>query len=90
MFVTRVNYTGDKLFSGVNNTGEKYVPGVVDTVQEKTKKPKIYRWCQRHRRKLFICVNDTADKFFGCVSDRVLPILACLHLKTKNKQNFNL
>jgi hypothetical protein len=39
-------------------------------------------------------VNDTGDKFFGGVSDtddqRVLTILACLHLKMKNKQNFNL
>jgi hypothetical protein len=44
--------------------------------------------------KLFGGVNDTGDKFFGGVSDtgdkRVLPILACLHLKMKNKQNFNL
>jgi hypothetical protein len=44
--------------------------------------------------KLFSGVNDTGDKFFGGVSDtgdqRVLPILACLHLKMKNKQNFNL
>jgi hypothetical protein len=43
--------------------------------------------------KLFTGVNDTADKFFGGVSDtgdkRVLPILACLHLKMKNKQNYN-
>jgi hypothetical protein len=31
----------------VNNL---YFPGVVDTVQKKNKKPKIYRWCQRHRR----------------------------------------
>ncbi len=53
MFITRVNYTGDKLFSGVNDTGEKYVPGVVDTVQEKTKKPKIYRWCHWHRWTIF-------------------------------------
>ncbi len=27
-------------------------PGVVDTVQKKTKKPKIYRRCQRHRQKI--------------------------------------
>ncbi len=44
--------------------------------------------------KLFGSVNDTRNKFFGGVSDtgdqRVLPILACLHLKMKNKQNFNL
>jgi len=44
--------------------------------------------------KLFSGVNDTGDKFFGGVSDtgdqRVLSILACLHLKKKNKQNINL
>jgi hypothetical protein len=54
MFITGVNDTGDKLFSGVNDTGENlspvlltpvnnlYFPGVVDTVQKKTEKPKIY------------------------------------------------
>ncbi len=35
--------------------------------------------------KLFSCVNDTADKLFGGVNDtgdqRVLLVLACLHLK---------
>jgi len=31
----------------VNNL---YFPGVVDTVQKKTKKPKIFRRCQRHQR----------------------------------------
>jgi hypothetical protein len=44
--------------------------------------------------KLFTGVNDTADKFFGGVNDtgeyRVLPILACQHLKMKNKQKFNI
>ncbi len=30
----------------VNNL---YFPDVVDTVQKKTRKPKIYRRCQRHR-----------------------------------------
>ncbi len=44
--------------------------------------------------KLFSGVNDTGDKFVGGVSDtgdqRVLPFLPCLHLKMKNKQNFNL
>jgi hypothetical protein len=43
---------------------------------------------------LFSGANETGDKFFGGVSDtgdqRVLPILACLNLKMKNKQNFNL
>jgi hypothetical protein len=49
--------------------------------------------------KLFSGVNDTGKKFFagvvfGGVNDtgecRVLPILACQHLKIKNKQKFNL
>jgi hypothetical protein len=44
--------------------------------------------------KLFTGVNDTADKFFGGVNVtgeyRVLPILACQHLKMKNKEKFNL
>jgi hypothetical protein len=44
--------------------------------------------------KLFTGVNDTGDKFFGGVNDtgeyRVLPILACQHLKIKNKQHFDL
>ena len=61
--------------TGVNDTGEKlYFPSVV--VQKKTKKPKIYRRCQKFitgvndtTEKLFIGVNDTADKFFGSVRD---------------------
>jgi hypothetical protein len=43
---------------------------------------------------MFSGVNDTTDKFFGGVNDtgvfRILPILACQHLKMKNKQKFNL
>jgi hypothetical protein len=39
-------------------------------------------------------VNDTGEKLFSGVNDtgeyRVLPILACQHLKIKNKQRFNL
>ena len=76
----------------------------------------VYRWCKRHRRKIYDTgdkffivdtghkepkglkfitgVNDTADKCFGGVNDtgeyRVLPILACQHLKMKNKEKFNL
>jgi hypothetical protein len=50
----------------VNNL---YLPGVVDTVHKKTKKPKIYRWCQRHHRKIVHGVNKIADKFFSSVSD---------------------
>ncbi len=57
---------------------------------------KIYRRCLVvDTGEQFIAgVNDTADKFFGSVNDtgeyRVLPILAFLHLKMKNKQKFNL
>jgi hypothetical protein len=44
--------------------------------------------------KLLAGVNDTADKLFDCINDtgdeRVLPILACKHLKIKNKQKFTL
>ena len=44
--------------------------------------------------KLFTGVNDAADKFFSGVNDtggyRVLPILACQHLKMKNNEKFNL
>ena len=63
--------------ASVNDTSEKLFSGVNDTA-----------------KKLFTGVNDTADKFFGGVNDtgeyRVLPILACQHLKMKNKQKFNL
>jgi hypothetical protein len=44
--------------------------------------------------KLFSGVNDTGEKFIAGVNDtgeyRVLPILACQHLKIKNKQKLNL
>jgi hypothetical protein len=43
--------------------------------------------------KLFSGINDTGEKFIGGVNDtgeyRVLPILACQHLKMKNKQIFD-
>ena len=61
------------------------------------KKPKSLKFIagvNNTDEKFFTSVNDTADKFFSGVSDngdyRVLAILACLHLKMKNKQNFNL
>ncbi len=53
MFITRVNDTGDKVFSGVNDTGKKFIAGVVDNGEqfifprcrwyrsEKNQKPKI-------------------------------------------------
>ncbi len=31
MFITSVNDTGEKLFSGVNDTGEKFIAGGVET-----------------------------------------------------------
>jgi hypothetical protein len=62
--------------------------------RKKTKSLKFIAGVNDIAEKLFTGVNDTADKFFGGVSDtsdkRVLPMLACLHLKMKNKQNFNL
>ncbi len=52
------------------DTGEQFMfPGAFDIIQKKTKKPKIFHWCQRHRQKFFTGVNDTADKFFGGSSD---------------------
>jgi hypothetical protein len=64
-------------FSGIKNINIKFFTGVNNTAE-----------------KLFSDVNDTADKFIGGVVDtgdkRDLPILACLHLKIKNKQKFYL
>ncbi len=99
-----INDTGEKFIGGVNDTGEYRVLPILACQHLKmknkqifyrwyrseiTKRPKIYR-----REKLFTGVNDTADKFIGGVNDtgeyRVLPILACQHLKMKNKQKFNL
>jgi hypothetical protein len=56
MFITGVNDTSDKLFSGVNDTGEKFIeqfifPGVIDTVQKKTT-----------NLKFIAGVNNTAKK----------------------------
>jgi hypothetical protein len=71
-----------------------FFPGVVDTGQKEPKSQKFFASVNDTAEKLFTGVNDTAYKFFGGVSDagdeRVLPILACLHLKMKKKQNFNL
>jgi hypothetical protein len=57
---------------------------------EITKRPKIIAGVNDSAEKLFTGVNHTADKFFGGVNNtgkyRVLPILACQHLKMKNKQ----
>jgi hypothetical protein len=67
MFITGVVDIVEKFIAGVIDN--LHFPGVVDIVQKKTKDPKIYRRCQRHRQKLFTGVNDTADKFFGGVSN---------------------
>ncbi len=78
----------EKLFSGVNDTGDKFL--IVDTGQKKPKDLKFIAGVNHTAEKLFTSVNDTADKFFGGVNDpgeyRVLQILACQHLKMKNKQ----
>jgi hypothetical protein len=62
------------------------------TFRKKSKSLKFIAGVNDTAEKVFIGVSDTADKFFRGVSDtgnvRVLPILACLHLKMKNKQNF--
>ncbi len=34
MFITSVNDTGDKLFSGVNDTGENFIAVVIDTGEQ--------------------------------------------------------
>ncbi len=67
-------------------------PGVIDTGQKLPKNIKFITGINDTAEKLFSGVNDTADKFIGGVVDtgdkKVLPILACLHLKIKNKQKF--
>ncbi len=76
------------------DTGDNIFPRCRWYRSEITKKPKFIAGVNDTAEKLFTGVNNTADKLFGGVSDtgneRVLPILACLHLKKKNKQNFNL
>jgi hypothetical protein len=46
-----------------------YFPRVIDTIQKKTKKPKIIAGVNDIAEKLFTGVNDTVDKFFGGVSN---------------------
>ncbi len=50
----------------VNNL---YFPGVIETVQKKTKSLKFIAGVNNTAEKLFTGVNDTADKFFGGVTD---------------------
>jgi hypothetical protein len=40
-------------YSRLNGYNNLYFPGVVDSVQKKTKKPKIYRRCRWHRREIY-------------------------------------
>jgi hypothetical protein len=72
----------------------KFFPGVVDTGQNYPKSLKFIAGVNDTAKKLFTGVNDTADKFFAGVNDTadktVLTIPACLDLKMKNKQKFNL
>jgi hypothetical protein len=76
----------------IYDTGDKFF--IVDTGHKEPKGLKFITGVNDTAKKLFTGVNDTADKCFGGVNDtgeyRVLPILACQHLKMKNKQKFNL
>jgi hypothetical protein len=71
-----------------------FFPGVIDTGQKYSKSLKFIVGVNATAEKLFNGVNDTADKFFAGVNDTadktVMTIPACLDLKMKNKQKFNL
>jgi hypothetical protein len=99
------NNTCDKFFAGINETGEQlspvtttpaitFFPGVVDTGEKYSKILKFFTGVNNTAKKLFSGVNDIADKYFAGVNDTanktVLTIPACLDLKMKNKQKFNL
>jgi hypothetical protein len=94
--------TCNKFLAGINDTGEQlsmatmtpaitFFPGVIDTHQ---KNPKSLKFNSRVNKKLFSGINDTADNFFAGVNfnadKTVLIIPACLDLKMKYKQKFNL
>jgi hypothetical protein len=55
---------------------------------------KFYAYVNDTKEKMFTGVNNTANKFFADVNETadktVLTIPACLDLKMKNKQKFNL
>jgi hypothetical protein len=57
------------LTPSINCSAVSTTPAINPCHGEITKKPKIFRRCQRHCRKLFTGVNDTADKLFGGVND---------------------
>jgi hypothetical protein len=54
----------------VNNL---YFPGVVETVQKKTKSIKFIAGVNNTAEKLFTGVNDTADKFLESPANISLP-----------------
>ncbi len=104
-FIGGVVDNGEQFIGGVVDTGKQFFGGVVDTGDnvfprcrwyrsEITKNIKFITGINDTAEKLFSGVNDTADKFISGVVDtgdkKVLPILACLHLKIKNKQKFYL
>jgi hypothetical protein len=70
--------------TGVNDTGEKFIAGGVDTGDTIYIFPvSLISFRKKPKSLKFIAGVDG-------VNDKVLPILACLHLKIRNKQNFNL
>ncbi len=86
--------TVEQFISDVVGTGHNIFPPVVDTGQKLPKNLKFITVVNDTAEKLFTGVNDTTDKFFASVNNTadktVLPILACLQLKMKNKQKFDL
>jgi hypothetical protein len=103
--ITSDNDSCDKFFTVINDTGEQlslvtttpvitFFPRVVDTGQKYPKSLKFIAGVNDTTKKRFSGVNDTADNFFAGVNDTayktVLTIPACLDLKMKNKQKFNL
>ncbi len=97
-FAERTGLSCQYSLSVVNNlsfdTRDKIFPQCRWYRSEITKKPKIYHGVNDTGEKLFTGVNDSAEKFFigdvDTADKPVLPILACLHLKLKNKQKIYL
>jgi hypothetical protein len=59
-----------------------FIAGVNDTAK------KMFTGVNNTAKKLFAGVSGTIDKFFTGVG--ALPLLACLDLKMKNNQKYNL
>jgi hypothetical protein len=96
-FFANINNTGEQLLLVTTTPAITFFPGVVDTGHKKTKSLKFIASVNDTSKHLFTGINDTGDKLFpmytGVIDTgdkAVLPILACLHLKMKNKQKFNL